>query len=190
MQRARRIGLSRRYSIDKETNIIIRSFMALPLLPAEHIHSKFTDICINIRDDDEMLKELKEYMERQWIDSNMHPLSSISVHGMAIRTNNDTEAYHRVLNKRVGACHINMYKLINILFSEAESSRIACGLVDLNKLNHQQKKKYVINNNRLLLLMNRYSDVDAISANDLLIQGSYLINPSHVFDINSDHEDD
>ena len=41
--------------------------------------------------------------------------------------------------------------------------------------------------------MNRYHDGDVenpLSANELLIQGSYLINPTVVFVINSDHEDD
>ena len=31
---------------------------------------------------------------------------------MSIRTNNNTEASHRSLNKRVGECHINIYKLV------------------------------------------------------------------------------
>ena len=89
---------------------------------------------------------------------------------MSIRTNNDTEASHRSLNKRIGECHINMYKLIGILHSDAQCSRFTCALVDLQKVNRQQKTQFKRNNDRLVSLMNQYHDGDienTLSANDL-----------------------
>ena len=77
-----------------------------------------------IRDGDAALTKFAAYMHRQWIYSTVHPLSSISVHGLSTRTNNDTEGYHRRLNKRVGDCHVNIYKLINILYEEASDFRL------------------------------------------------------------------
>ena len=40
------------------------------------------------------LKKLKEYMWRQWINNSVFTLSSISVYGLSVRTNNDTEGYN------------------------------------------------------------------------------------------------
>ena len=126
MRRSRRIGLAERYSNDLASTQLIRCFMASPLLPAEHIRQKFEDLCI--RDDDIMLNKFRNYMLRKWIMYNSHPLFSISVYDMSIRTNNDTEASQRSLNKCVGECHINIYKFIGIL-------------VELQKVNRQQKDK-------------------------------------------------
>ena len=113
-------------------------------------------------------------MHRQWIYSTVHPLSSISIHGLSTRTNNDTEGYHR----RVGECHVNVYKLINILYEEASDVKITKALVSLNKINKQKKIKYVLNNLRLLNVFESDND-NNISAYNLLLAGSYLINPSN-----------
>ena len=87
-----------------------------------------------------------------------------------------------------------MYKFINILYSDAQCSQFARTLVDLQKVNRQQKTTFKQNNDQRMTLMNQYHDGDlvnnAISANHLLIQASYLITSSHVFSSNSDHEDD
>ena len=123
MRRSRRIGLAGRYYNDPATTRLIRCFMALPLLTAEHIRQKCEDLCIDIRYDDTMLNQLREYMLRQWIMTNSHPLSSISAYCMSIRMNNDTEASHRSLNKCVGECHINIYKLMGF-FIRLQNSHV------------------------------------------------------------------
>ena len=189
MRRARSLGLAHRYSTQLPTRTLIRCFMALPLLPAEHIARKCSDLCLSVRDDDEILKKMIVYMKRQWIESSSHSLSSLSVYGMNIRTNNDTEAYHCGLNKRVGECHINMYKLIERLHEDAVSARLTCGLVNLQKINRQQKSNFKINNSRLINLFGRYNTGN-MSATDLLIAGSYLLNPQDNIDILSDNEED
>ena len=69
------------------------------------------------------MKKLADYMH--YIDNGYtHPLASIAVRGLSTRTNKDTEGYHRILNKRVGDCHINIYKLINIVYKEASDIKI------------------------------------------------------------------
>ena len=178
MKYARGVGLSQRYSACDTTRKFIRCMMALPLLPGENIRQKFEDLSLEIKEDNAELKKLAAYMHRQWIYSTVHTLSSISVHGLSTRTNNDTEGYHRRLNKRVGECHVNVYKLINILYEEASDVKITKALVSLNKMNKQKKIKYVINNLRLLNLFESYND-NNISAYNLMLSGSYLINPSN-----------
>ena len=151
--------------------------MALPLLPAEHIAQKFAHISICIRDDDIMMVELREYMKRQWIESTCHPAVTLSVYGLGLRTINDTEAFHRVLNKKIVEAHINVYKLIGELHEIATDVRITSALVNLNKLYRDQKKPYKRNN---ITLQHHFDDYfnNIITAEDLLLRGSYLINPS------------
>ena len=48
MKHAKRIGLQSDYIEDSETNRIIRQFIALPLLPEEHILSNFERIRTHI----------------------------------------------------------------------------------------------------------------------------------------------
>ena len=93
-----------------------------------------------IRDDDIMMKQLVLDMRRQWIYSNTHPVSTISVYGLSIRTNNDTEsiASNCILNKRIGEPHINMYKLVNIIHEMAVDLKLTCAMVSMQKINRQQ----------------------------------------------------
>ena len=81
-----------------------------------------------------MMKQLVRYMWRQWIYSNTHPVSTISVYGLAIRTNKDTEASHCILNKRVGDPHINMYKLVNIIHEMAVDLKLTCAMSSMQKI--------------------------------------------------------
>ena len=99
MRKARKIGLTTEYRECDRTRSYIRMCMALPLLPPEHMFQKFQDISAIIRDDDILLKQLREYMLRQWLTSTVHQLDEISVCGKLTRTNNNAEGYHSKLNK-------------------------------------------------------------------------------------------
>ena len=77
---------------------------------------------------------------------NTHPVSTISVYGLAVRTNNNTEASHRTLNKCVGEAHINIYKLVNIIHEMSVDLKLTCAMVSMHKISRQQKTVFKCNN--------------------------------------------
>ena len=89
------------------------------------------------------LVKLLHYIEDTWIESIMWPLSSWSVYGLAIRTNNDIEGWHNRLNQRAsGKCQLPLYMLVQLLHEEAQLTKIYVRLVSEKKLQRIQKKKY------------------------------------------------
>ena len=99
MKYSKKIGLCSRYKDEPETRELIRRFMALSLLPSGHIKDNFIRLKVSIPFTDSTLRVLASYMERQWIESTVHSLSSISVYNISIRTNNDCEGYHHRINR-------------------------------------------------------------------------------------------
>ena len=97
MRNIGKLGLLVRFKEDTYTKDLLRKMMALPLLPYNHIRVAFNNLAISISPDDVLLLQFKDYMERQWMTSAAHPLSSISVFKLSIRTNNDCEGYHNRL---------------------------------------------------------------------------------------------
>jgi len=67
----------------------IRQIMMLPFLPATHIEPAFEELAP--RANTEQLRSLVNYMDRQWMNHPIFNISSWSVFGLSIRTNNDVE---------------------------------------------------------------------------------------------------
>ena len=77
--------------------------MALPFLPAGHITPTFN--ALMIRANTPALQQLVQYMERQWINNQLHPVQSWSVYQQQIRTNNDVEGIIIHLTDRFSSVH-------------------------------------------------------------------------------------
>ena len=116
MRNIGRIGLIPRFKDDTYTKDLLHKMMALPLLPHNHIRAAYDKLARTISSDDVLLVQFKHYMERQWMTSEVHPLSSISVFKLSIRTNNDCEGYHNRLKcmSREGL-YIYLHYQINVL---------------------------------------------------------------------------
>ena len=75
----------------------------------------------------------------------------------------------------------------------AVDAKITCAMVSLNKINRQQKSEFKLHDQRLMELFTKYSSIDpliSISSFDLLMRGSYLINPSANLMLINDDDDD
>ena len=199
MRKARKIGLTTAYRECDRTRNYIRMCMALPLLPPEHICQKFQDISAQIRDDDDLLKQLRDYMIRQCITSTVHQLDEISVCGKLTRTNNNAEGYHSKLNKSGKVSYLynkyycvsilltyynmiqlntNLYALIDLLHKEALDANITASLVNLKNISKNHCTVYANANTTLLGYWHNYCNGE-ISAEQLLREaGSYLVNLS------------
>ena len=97
MRNIGQLGLINRFKHDIYTKDLLLKMMALPLLPYNHIRVAYDKLARSISPDDVLLVQFNNYMERQWMSSTVHPLSSISVFKLSIRTNNDCEGYHNRL---------------------------------------------------------------------------------------------
>ena len=185
MKHAKRIGLQSDYIEDSETHRIIRQFMALPLLPEEHILSNFERIRTHIPDSSSKLLNMADYILSQWLSNDTYGVSGISVFNEEIRTNNDCEGWHLRLKKIAKQVNIPMYNLISILYDEAKHTEVVATMVYLKSDKKVQKKKYETNNRNMMRLFGSYSR-NEITPDDLLTRGSYLINPRE--NILSDNE--
>ena len=71
--------------------------------------------------------------------------------------------------------------------------KLTCAMVSMQKINRQQKTVFKYNNHLLMELFEKYSSIEphiSISAFDLLMRGSYLINQSDdIMSINDDDDD-
>ena len=185
MRRSRSLGMQRRYRGDESTRHVIRQIMALPLLPANHIAAQFQRIANSVRRNDRPMQRLLKYVRRQWISSSVHSLNGISVHGMDVRTNNDCEGYHNRL-RILGRQNMSFYKLVEFIHKECMLVEIHVKLVAAGKLTKLQNNIYIKNNEDIKHLFSQYRN-DIVTTDIFLLRISYLINPSHEFNIANDN---
>ena len=73
-----------------------------------------------------------------------------------VRTNNDQEGYHSKINSSA-PCKLNLYKLIDLLYANAQEAKVTTALVSLGKDTREQKNKYIVNNIKIMSLYTEYS---------------------------------
>ncbi|KAK6178953.1 hypothetical protein SNE40_011423 [Patella caerulea] len=83
------VGLAGTYYERKTIYNYVRSLMALPFLPADHMLAAFDKLCLMANTDP--LRELVSYIRQTWFESSVYSLNNISIFMMAFRTNNDCE---------------------------------------------------------------------------------------------------
>ncbi|KAG0717810.1 hypothetical protein GWK47_053698 [Chionoecetes opilio] len=110
-----------------------------------------------------------------WIDSSMWSPDTWSVFNMSVRTNNDVEGWHRRLNSRSRA-NEHLYKLIELLYTEASLVPVQVQLVKERKLKRYQKKHFKNMQGRLFTLWDHYINKE-IKASQLLAACSHLAAP-------------
>ena len=94
-------GLQQSYQTVVGTKFLARCFMALPVLPPEHIPQVF-QMLVDLYSTAE-LANFVQYIRTQWIHGPVFSARDISVFGLETRTNNDVEGYHSRINAKAGA---------------------------------------------------------------------------------------
>ena len=118
-RKAQQLGLQMAYNNDAPTHTYIKKLLALPMLPQEHIQPVFDYLCEAAVT--EPLHELVDYINRNWIRSNIFPPSTWSAFFQSVRTNNDTEGWHAALNRRASKAKLPLYLLVKLLAEEAKT---------------------------------------------------------------------
>ena len=153
-------GLAPTYRQRKNTSKYLRELMCLPFLPAEEIVQTFRDFQnLLLPTHPEALHKVVQYVEDNWINSNIWDPSCWSVFGRAVRTNNDTEGWHHHLNilcEKIGHNNINLYELIEVLHREAGLVCNQCQLVGEEKLKRYQRLKYQTYQERIFTIWDDY----------------------------------
>ena len=150
--------------------------MALPFLPHHEIPPMFQRLRLQAQA--QSLRDLVNYIERQWIESILFPPKDWSVYRQPVRTNNDIEGWHLALNRRAGGQRgLPLYLLIELLERKARLTAITIRLVSNGKLSRIQRKCYRNIQRKLFDCWDKYDNREKTAA-QLLKLCSHLNGPA------------
>lgn len=153
-RKLRSLGLEPAYHGQDATRKLLRKILALPYLPVLHIQPAFEELKRFATTP--ALMQLMDYINATWMHSSVWAVSSWSVFGRAIRTNNDVEGWHRRLNHSATRSNVQFYMLIPLLYREAGLVSIQMKLVSEGKLKRQQRKAVREMQARVMALWDSY----------------------------------
>lgn len=87
----------------------------------------------------QLLRQLFQYVEDTWINSDVWGIRQWSVFRLAVRTNNDVEGWHRRMIGKAGKAKLQFYVLVPLLLKEASQLSIIMRLVDEQQLTRYQR---------------------------------------------------
>ncbi|XP_060607799.1 uncharacterized protein LOC132759936 [Ruditapes philippinarum] len=123
------LGLSTTYRERGTVHTIISKLLALPFLPGDQIKRAFTKLKERADTSSKPVADLFTYVNDRWMENSCWSPEEWSVYKQTVRTNNDTEGYHRGLNHKAGRGKLAFYVLIPILHQEAKMVDYTVNLV-------------------------------------------------------------
>ena len=132
-RRVQRLHLSHAYKTHRVQRVIMKSLMALPLLPLIHIKSQFERLHKQVKrlfatnPVYAQLLKLCVYVSKQWINGNRWSPPDFCQYENHHRTNNICEGYHSGLRHRLFQKKLSVYKLLRKLWAEAENIPVTMG---------------------------------------------------------------
>ena len=134
-QKMGELGLIKTFNKKNSVNVYCRKLMALPFPPHEQIPGTFYEL--KALANDHPLEQLCDNVRRQWITSNFYQPKRWSIFSKEIRTNNDTEGWHRRLNIMKKREQIQFYLLVKLLHREGSFVKLQTRLVSEGKMTLQ-----------------------------------------------------
>lgn len=125
------LGLARAYKDQQAVHNYIRQLLSLPFLPAQQIPETFHHL--RGRATTPQLRDLMDYIDRQWFRHRVFRVQDWSVFRRTVRTNNDVEGWHNRLNTMARHGGVPFYKLVLQLRQEAEVVDVAVRSADLER---------------------------------------------------------
>ncbi|CAF2592455.1 unnamed protein product [Rotaria sp. Silwood2] len=140
-----KMGLSTVYEKNKEVNIWLKSFMALPLIKNDILDAAVELLIKNVPSSDKSLIDFYEYFQRQWFTRK--PPRYWSLGPIHIRCNNSLEGYNNRLKYRFGI-HPQLWPFIHFL--KAEESLVMMRATQIrNGIYRYKTMPFSANNERL-----------------------------------------
>ncbi|XP_052802936.1 uncharacterized protein LOC128233092 [Mya arenaria] len=132
LRHVQHLGLKATYERREGAHQLIRKLLALPFLPGQHIERAFIKLKDRAEGSSNQMKELFTYVEDQWMESSLWSTTEWSVYRQTIRTNNDTEGWHRRLNFSAGRSILQFYVLLSLLLRESKMVKVTHQLVSMD----------------------------------------------------------
>ena len=102
------------------------------------------------------LRKLVNYIQDNWVHTTKWPTLNWSVYNRSIRTNNNCEGWHRIVNSRVRCHHLPFYQLVEFLHQEATLVTLQTQLVADDKLKWDQRSCLKKQQGKIFDLWDRY----------------------------------
>ncbi|XP_076059340.1 uncharacterized protein LOC143035960 [Oratosquilla oratoria] len=169
------IGLAPACRNDEDTHKLCHQFLALPYLPQEHIRPMFERLATHASTS--LLTPLVDYIRINWIENSLWNPETWSIFKQPIRTNNDVEGWHGVLNHHARCGKLCFYRLVKLLHEQSQLINIQIRLVSDNKLQHRQRKEYRLVQGQVNQVWDSYIAGDK-SARQVLHKCSHLVAPN------------
>ena len=158
------MSLQTAYSQRDSIHKYLKKVFALPFLSADHIRPAFDKLKDQASD---QLLPFMEYVETNWMESSVWPISSWCMFGRSMRTNNDVEGWHHRLNQRAKKGNLPFYLAVTLLYKEASLIPTQVKMVSEGKLKRYQRLQTRETQGKLMDLWEQYS-ARHISVNTLL----------------------
>ena len=140
-RKIQQLGLQVAYNKKSSTYNFCRYLMALPFLPSEYIPAQFQ--LLRSTETSTTISQLLDCYHDQWMHNETFPISSWSVYGRPIRTNNDIEGWHKRFNNMANHQHkLNLYQLISILHTEANNIKLQTMMISNGTVLRHYRSKY------------------------------------------------
>ena len=163
------LGLAKAYKEDSVVRKQVKQLFALPFLPQRDMLKGFEEIDM---DADSRLTELLSYMRGTWFSSSVWKPANLCSYQRLVRTNNDVEGYHRLLNQRCVIDHPPIYKLLEVInYSEAKLVELTAKFISSNAVGTNRRRKTTEKQARLTKLWDLYGS-DELSMSEFLAKAS------------------
>ncbi|XP_076036582.1 uncharacterized protein LOC143022320 [Oratosquilla oratoria] len=174
-RKVREIGLSPSYRNDYPTHNLLRQFLALPFLTSGHIPAIFSFLSQKATTPN--LAEFAHYVRKTWIKGSFWTPRTWSVFMEAVRTNNDVEGWHGMLNRHAKGYNLSFYKLLHLLQEKSHLIQLQVRLLSQNKLKRRQRTQYRRVQGQLFELWDEYIAGNK-TAKKLLKRCSHIMAPT------------
>ncbi|XP_041367327.1 uncharacterized protein LOC121381957 [Gigantopelta aegis] len=172
-KRIRQEGLEKSYHDKGRTYVFLKQVLSLPYLPAEDIEEQFERLCA-VPEIPPKVENVLAYMKRTWFRSSVWKVENWSIFGLPIRTNNNTEGWHRRINARATRDGIQFYLLVPLLLREAKLVKMTMERVSDGRLGRLQRSKQRTRQGEVFQIWTQYHDGE-ISAKHLLRAIGHLL---------------
>ena len=170
IKKLQKLGLGGEYQKDEKTRQLIKMMFGLPFLPLREMMEEFVLLRDDFAGSGDQMSSMYNYIARTWFENSVWKPRNICAFKRLIRTNNDTEGYHRRLNSRCGE-KPPIYKLIQFLHKEAILVDITCKLITCKTINMQRRKKTREAQAHVIDLWGQFED-GLIDAKTLLLEST------------------
>ncbi|CAF4690762.1 unnamed protein product [Rotaria sp. Silwood2] len=180
-KKLKKFGLYTYYKNNDELHLFVKKVMAIVLLKPSIMDNAYELLVkqyLNSRKLKQSTVQLERFMiyfQKQWMRPKIR--SMISFYEVDFKTNNWSESYNAVLQRRAQQSHLSIWTLIELLITEETAVRMKHfqSLSGKTKPINKTIRNGVININQQINLLNQKLEVNDIELDDCLISLSTLV---------------